>query len=148
MKFSRRVTGRVSQKKGQVFEAMVFSCAQRLGFHPIKIPLGARQLPGNRLIRVKTDFDLILVSEKVIFLDLKCTKAQSFPLSCATPHQIDSLAECERRGHKAGYLVNFETTNQIVFFSSLLFRLAVRGSLKPEHGILIGSEGSFDLRKI
>lgn len=143
------MSGKLSQRKGVTFENIVFSTAYRQGFHPIRIPLGAKQVGMGKLIRVRTDFDMILVhDQKALFLDLKCTKAKSFPFSSQTEHQIQSLAECEKRGHTAGYLVNFELINQIVFFSASKFKALSRGSLKPEDGICLGTEMTFDLKRL
>lgn len=133
-----------------MFENIVYSTAWRQTFHPCRIPDGCKQLSNTKLIRVKSPFDFILAAPngRCIFIDCKTTKAKKFNFSSIVEHQIDMLFGFEKCGHKAGYLIHFQETNDVVFFSASQFISNKRGSLGPMDGLVIGKEMDFNLRKI
>lgn len=149
--FNRIIAGKKSKSRGEYWEALVRSVAYRQGFGVIRIPDGCRQVSAVKLLRVKTPFDFVLVKQPSIsiFVDTKTTKAKAFCFSALTTHQIEALMDCEKAGFDAGYLVHFQTSDEVVFFSAItLNRLGMNASLKPNEGLIIGREQAFDLNQI
>lgn len=142
--------GKKAQAIGAMWENIFHSAAQRQGFTCIRIENGCKNA-GGTLIRVaqKFDFILSLKGHKACFLDTKTVKASNYSASMITSHQIDSLAKLEQDGHLAGYLVLFQKSNQVVWYSaSQLKNLQARESLTPSDGKVLGKESDFSLKLI
>lgn len=147
-RFKNQLRGKKAQASGDRWENILFSNAYRQGFHPCRIPNGCKSIGLNRLIRVESPFDFILskVPGVVLFLDTKTCGTKNFSHSQLKKHQIEELRFCELAGALAGYLVHFQTINQVVFFSALqLMNLESKKSLKPKDGIILGKELDFNL---
>jgi penicillin-binding protein-related factor A (putative recombinase) len=137
----RILAGRKAKARGDIFENTFRSAAHRAHFKCIQIPMGAKQVARNKMIRVRTPFDFVLIHRKgAVFLDTKITLKKSFSFSDCTPHQIKELMEIEKLGHLAGYVVYYSELNRIVFYHSYkLVRLQIGKSVKPEDGVSLGS---------
>lgn len=144
---NRRIAGRIAKKSGEVFENILKSTAYRQGFYPIQIPTGCKTIGPGKIIRVRTAFDFIFVKKDLtLFIDAKSVKAKAYSTSMITPHQVVELKECEQAGFTSGYIVYFQTSDQVVFFSaSQLKAQFFKTSLKPEDGVILGRLTSFDL---
>ncbi len=142
--------GYKAKANGQIFEAFVKSCAQKQGFKVTQIPLGAKQIGGGKLIRVRTDFDFILWKNGfAVALDAKSTTHENFATDSLTSHQVLSLKEIEDQGFIAGYLVYFSELERVVFYSATqLSQMRFRQSLKPENGIQCGRINKMDFSPI
>lgn len=146
----RILAGRQAKKNGERAEDLMHREALRDGWTVIKLPMGAKMLSRNKMIRVRTDFDFVFVkAEKVVFTDSKTTKLNSFTYSMITDHQVNKLKELEGHGHKAGYIVIFSSLKKIVFFGGTQLWCLRRGeSLKPSDGILLGNTMCFRLNRL
>lgn len=144
------IGGRQAKARGDAFENILATSASRTNWDIIKIPLGAKQVSADRLIRVQTPFDFVFIKkEKVIFCDSKTTKNKTFTFSSITNHQLKELLICESHGHKSGYIVNFTEYKKTVFFSATqLNNLQKNNSLRPSDGILVGENYIINLDRI
>ena len=140
--------GRKAQAHGKEWESIFHLQAVKQGLVCIRINDGCKST-GYKLIRVRQAFDFILSFDKypACFIDTKTVKTTNYSASMVTSHQVADLAKLEAHGHFAGYLVNFTKTNQIVWFSATQLKQLTEGmSLKPSDGLLLGTEGAFDLK--
>ncbi len=149
-KYSKIISGRLAQSRGQNFEKILSDSAKRTHWDLVKIPLGARQVSADRLIRVKTPFDFVFVKkERVIFADAKTIKSKTYSHSQITGHQLNELLTFESHGHKSGYIVNFTELKKTVFYTaSQLKNLQPGYSLSPQDGILVGENFIINLDRI
>lgn len=148
---SRRTRGQKAKSNGDRWEMIVFNTAMRQGFRAVRIPNGCRSLGKNNFARVKTPYDFYLCEAGVgiIAFDTKTTIGKTFSYSQLTHHQVLELRHLELCLQRAGYLIHFQSTNQIIWFTASQLTSLVSGkSLKIEDGILLGKELDFDLRKI
>lgn len=149
----RSIAGLIANRKGARFEQFFINSAKICGFKPIPIPDGCetvRDRAGKlKLLRVQTPFDFILIGKnQAIFLDTKVTQGSTFPHSAIKHHQLRFLEDCSEAG-PSGYLVFFEKTNEVVFFSSDKLSGCTKGqSLKPKDGLVLGSLHSWNPNKI
>lgn len=154
MSISRRIAnkmrGHLSQRRGEAFENLLRGECRRTKWTVVFFPPGIKNISTTRFIRVKTPLDFIFVKgPKVVFIDAKTTKAKTYSFSKLTPHQIEMLIEIENHGHEAGYCVNFTELNITVFFrASMLVALKGRTSLKPDDGIVLGSNSIIVLDRL
>lgn len=146
-KISKILAGKKAKARGDIFENAFRAAAYRAYFKPIQIPMGAKFVGKDRMIRVRTPFDFVLIHRKgTVFLDTKISLKKTFSYTQCTPHQVAELMEIERLGHLAGYVVYFSELNRIVFFHShKLTRLQLGMSLRPEDGEDLGSLQTLNL---
>lgn len=136
--------GHTSKSSGAAFESFFSTACSFAGLYPIRFPEGGRWTRGNgglmKMSPVKTPFDFIIInSGKTAFVDTKSISAERVTFSFLTPHQIETLADCEKKGIKAGYVIHFKNTNNVYFFkASLLKTLKKGGSLDQHEGEYIG----------
>lgn len=150
---SRHRAGRVAQKIGQTFEAMLYNLSVSQGICCVRIPDGCRQIRGPRgyqLLRVSTPFDYVLFyKDKSIVLDTKTTEGSTFTYSAIQSHQLTSLTKCAKHIHAAGYLVWHRDTDDVVFYSHRhLLRLRPRESLSAVDGFNLGPYNKMDLTRL
>jgi penicillin-binding protein-related factor A (putative recombinase) len=141
-RLSNIIRGRQARNRGSSFENTLHGEFLRHGWTVTKIPLGAKQIGANKLIRVKTDFDFVFAKEgKAMFIDAKITKAKAYGCAAVTDHQINKLYDFEKQGFTAGYIICFSELKTTVFYrASQLRQLRDRSSLKPEDGVCIGND--------
>lgn len=142
--------GKKSQEKGEAFETSLRENAGRERYTVVRIPNGARR-GGGFIIPIKSPFDFVLVKKKnVVFCDAKTTEEKTFGHSAIKEKQIENLFALHLQDHVSGYIVRFESHNKTVFFNARLLdsRLGVRGSLKVEDGVEIGSATSYSIDKL
>lgn len=150
-KLSKIISGRKAKKVGAEFEDLLHVQCTANGWQVVKMPMGAKMLNAHKMIRVRTDFDFVFAKKfpQVIFADAKCVEAKAFSASRITPHQLKAILGLERRGFKAGYIVNFSNKFSTVWFSASQLAGLTRGqSLKPEEGIYLGTSNRIDLDMI
>jgi penicillin-binding protein-related factor A (putative recombinase) len=96
---------------------------------------------GVRAIPTKTPFDFVMCRDGIaVFFDAKSTSAKTFAASAIQLHQLYHLARVENAGFRSGYVVYFQETDEVVFFSaSQLAKLKRGDSLKPDDGLQLGS---------
>lgn len=142
--------GKKAQAIGKVWESIFQNAAKKQGFVCIRIEDGCRSA-YMKLIRVRQSFDFVLSFKglPVAFIDTKTVKSANYTASMVTAHQVADLALLEANGSYAGYLVLFQKSNQVVWYSaSQLKNLQARESLTPSDGILLGKESDFCLKMI
>lgn len=147
---TRVAAGRQAQAKGERWQTLFQNSAVRQGFHCIRIPDGCRTVQ-RRLIRVPSPFDFIISKTGLTcaFLDTKTCKTRKFAFSGKVAHQVYNLNLLEKHGLKAGYLVHFQTSSEVVFFpASKLSGMLERTSLGAEDGIILGIEMNFSLERL
>lgn len=150
---NRVKAGKLANRKGLRFEQFLINSARICGFKPIPIPDGCetvRDRSGRlKLLRVQTPFDFILIGQnQSIFIDTKITQGKTFPHSAIKHHQLRYLEDCSEAG-PSGYLVYFESTNEVVFFSSQKLASCTKGhSLKPLDGLILGGPQDWNPKKI
>lgn len=137
-----RIRGLKAKRAGDSWENVFESSAWRAGCKVIKIPSGCRWVAANRAVAVPTPFDFVIMKAgKSIYLDTKSTMDANWTYSMNDPQQLHWLGECAQAGHKAGYVVNFQSIRKVVFFSIyLLAGLRPRESLKPEQGYQLSGD--------
>lgn len=143
--------GKIAKVKGDRFEILFKNIAASQGFKCIKIPMGAKMISSQRMIRVATPFDFILFHGGNSYcIDTKFTSDKKFSKSKITPHQLQELKECSDYPNViAGYVVNFNELNKVVFFSAAqLSSVKTKSSLNPEEGTMLGTTMNFDLKLI
>lgn len=126
--------GRAQQSFGSFFEKIFFyGCSRVNGMAVTRFPDGCRVLGKNRVVRVKTPCDWILsYGGMTAMLDTKTTSTDSFAYSKIEPHQIEEMVKHQVAGAKAGYIIWFRKSDDVIFVSSLLLHglLSKRGSIK------------------
>jgi hypothetical protein len=140
----RKKKGLKAKRSGQRFEEIVKIPASRDGIEVIQIPSGARWVPmrgGVRAIPTKTPFDFVMCRDGIaVFFDAKSTSAKNFTASSIQLHQLYHLARVENAGFRSGYVVYFQGTDEVVFFSASQLASLKRGdSLKSSDGLMLGS---------
>ena len=152
MKTNKRIiAGRQAKRRGEGFENLLHGEAYRKGWQVIRIPDGCKQVSAAKTIRVRTPFDFIFVkNNKAIFIDAKTTKAKSFSTSQLTPHQIKILSDLDKNGFQAGYIINFSELNITSFYrgSQLAYLLKNSSSLKPQDGVIVGTNTNINIETI
>ena len=140
------ISGHKSRNNGLRFEAILLHSAFKSGWTAMKLPEGGKQV-HRKFIRVPVQFDFIFAKQgTVIFADAKTTIASSYAHSQITRHQVDELLRLEKAGTIAGYIINFETKNEVRFYpASQLDKLKHGESLNDQSGILLGSSSNIDL---
>lgn len=146
-KLLKVIQGKRAKINGDFFENQLHREALNRGYSVIKIPSGCKSLGLGKLIRVATPFDFVFTkSSRVIFIDAKTTKTNTFTNSKVTPHQLSALYEQEKQGICAGYIVHFQNTNKIVFFSATRLKsLSLGQGLKQDDGVLLGIDFKINL---
>jgi penicillin-binding protein-related factor A (putative recombinase) len=121
---------------GDLFESLfVLGCRRTNGLVVTRFPDGCKVVGRNQVIRVKTPCDWIITFGGVTALiDTKTTEGESFPFSKIEKHQVSEMLRHELAGAKAGYVIWFRKTDDVLFVSaSLLASLMLqRGSIKPK----------------
>lgn len=122
-----------SQHAGKLFEAQFEYACRSIGAYPIKIPPGCKTIGARILVRVKSPFDYTVAGKRTLFVDTKSCSQASFPADKITPHQIRDLSELSKRGHLAGYVVNFRAHSLFSFFDAKQLNESIRTrvGLKP-----------------
>lgn len=144
-------SGKLAKAQGQRFEILFKNITSAQGFKCIQIPMGAKMISAQRMIRVATPFDFVLFYDHYTFcIDTKTTSANRFAYSSLKPHQVKELSECGKFFNVlAGYVVNFFELNKVVFYSAnQLSELKTKSSLTPEDGIMLGTTMNFNLLSI
>lgn len=146
-KMQNQKRGLIAKKSGDGFEAFIKAACYTRGWGMIEIPSGCEWVSAHKARPVKTPFDFVLVKQGIcVFGDAKTSLANSFSYSMVDPNQKKWLAYTESFGHISGYLVNFRTLEQTVFFSAKqLSSLRPRQSLKPDNGLLLGDNNGIHL---
>ncbi len=142
---------------GARWENILKSSALRAGYSVTEIPDGCMVVGRNKIIRVPSPYDLMLFhpkAKKSIHLDAKSTTTKKFPYSLINYKQIVELNKAASAGNYAGYLVNFESLNKVIWFSTEVIgkanfeSLKVRKSIDPELGLDLGTFNDFSIDKI
>ena len=140
---------------GKSFEVDVLKSAVEHRLVYIRIPTGCRIIGRNAkgkpiTAMVKTPFDDVLAGDQACaFVDAKDIGDNAFQYSQITQHQVTELLKLERKGHRAGYVVNFKNLNTVRFFSaSQLASLRPRESLKPDDGLDLGTSYRIAFNKL
>lgn len=144
----RRIAGKQAKSHGEEFENILKANAYVAGFEVLRIPDGCRQVGHNKLIRVRSPFDFVFIKSKteIVFIDAKSTNNKTFSKSAISEDQLHNLSAIEKKGHIAGYIIYFRSTNQIIFFSvAKLKQLAPRQSLQAVDGTYLGNRFRIDL---
>lgn len=138
---SRSIGNKKAKHNGDLFEVQLARQARAHGWKYIKIPMGAKMVGPNKIIRVRTPFDFVFVKKgKAIFADAKSFNKKTITYSDLTHHQVQELMDMEDQDHKAGYIVHFRPAKQIVFFpASMLIALKSRTSYDHTEGFLMGN---------
>lgn len=128
--------GRKAKVIGAQVEALIERELYRQGALVIPIPSGCKWLGPNRVTPVQTPFDGLAIKDNVpVFFDIKSTSQTNFSYSQITSHQVHWLSLIEAKGLKAGYIVHFQKTDDVVFFkASDLDKLRPKESLSKEKG--------------
>lgn len=135
--------------KGVAFENVLMKEALRMGWVTIDIPDGARQVSSTKFIRCRSPFDFVFLKNgKALFCDAKCTKEKVFKYSNITEHQAKLLKQIHQHGFASGYIVNFIEQNITVYFNGRQINPLQNGSLKPENGILVGTNFIVNFERI
>lgn len=148
----KKIAGIKAKRSGQSFENTLLHTARAQQIFAYQIPMGCKPIGADhfgrlKYVPVRTACDFALVHNgKTVFLDTKTVKKNTFSFSEITHHQLDFLKQFEAHGLRAGYLIHFQTSNQVCFFSAkTLANLLPRESLSPESGLCLGSLFSFRL---
>lgn len=79
----------------------------------------AQTLDGRCIQRVKSDVDYGGGGNGRFFkFDAKDTRGKSIPLANFKPHQIQNLAQSERCGNLAGFMLRFSDLNRVFFLKA------------------------------
>lgn len=128
---------------GDLFENLFFSvCNRTPGMAVTRFPDGCKVVGRNQIVRIKTPCDWIITyGGMTALIDTKTSMNGSFPFSKISIHQVTELCKHSQSGAKAGYVVWFRDSDEIVFLSSFLLVQALnkRGSFKTENNNGIGS---------
>lgn len=149
-KIKNVISGRQAKMRGQAFENTLHAEAYRNRYHVVPIPTGCKQVSATKLIRQRTPFDFLFFKNGIaLCVDAKTTKANTYSFSSLTQHQVEVLLKIEREGFDAGYVVNFSELNVTSFFSgTLIGSIQKKSGLKPQDGIIVGSNSIINLDKI
>jgi penicillin-binding protein-related factor A (putative recombinase) len=142
-----------SKAHGNAFEDLFYRLTRLQGIAITRIPDGCRFIGRNQIIPVKSPWDFILSYEqKSAYVDVKTTEENSFSNSMITQHQAEELAQHNRAGIAAGYVVWLRKLNRVFFMPAmeLVKRLDQKGSFNHESpfALLLGDIGNFDVRKL
>lgn len=147
--------GNAAKAFGDLFEDLFFlGCRRTPGMVVTRFPDGCKVVGKNRLVRVKTPCDWVITYGGVsALIDTKTTAKNTFPFSKIETHQVDEMARHQSAGAKAGYVIWFRQTDDIIFVASLLLSefISKRGSLKCEEGnniIHLGKSRDFNVTRI
>lgn len=141
----RLSAGKAAQASGKSFEALFETMCNIQQIKYVRIPSGARTVKKGILIREKSPFDCFIEKNgRLLFADLKSTKAGTFPTEKIKDHQIEALSVLKKGGQKSGYIVEFSTRHEIYFFDvATLIKLKIlKKSASPAQGVLVGLVGS------
>lgn len=146
MNLNRRIGGLKAKRNGQLFENVVKSQCERLGWAVVRIPDGSRTLGLNKIIRVKSPFDFCIAKRgNVIFFDAKSWEGATWAKSKVNDKQVEHLLKLEAAWQVSGYMVFFKKIDRVIFFTATqLDSLNARESLLPGQGIDLGSIKDFD----
>lgn len=136
--------GKAAQASGKSFETLFETMCNVQQIKYVRIPSGGRTVKKGILIREKSPFDCYIQKEgKLLFADLKSTKAGTFPTEKIKEHQIEALSILKLGGQKSGYIVDFSSRHEIYFFDvATLIKLKILGkSASPAQGVLVGTTG-------
>lgn len=153
MKNLRRFSGLRAKRQGEEFEHRFYHQAQINGFECIRIPDGCRTVRDRYgkigVMRIKSPFDFILLSEKkTLLVDTKSCESKHFARSKINYNQLTHLMRASRF-HLAGYVVWFKKSDSVVFFhAKQLNGLRHGSSLSEAMGVHLGTLMNFDVRKI
>jgi hypothetical protein len=141
--FKKIIGGKKGKSEGAAFEAFFATACYFAGLYPIRFPEGGKWIKDKgrmKMIPVKTPFDFIIINDgKTAFVDTKSIINERVIYSFLTPHQVETLSDCEKKGIKAGYVIHFKTTNNVYFFkASQLQELKKRESLEQHEGEYLG----------
>jgi len=120
-------------KIGKAFEFLIETILELKGFTVLRIPDGCRQVSAFKIIRTKSPFDFIAHKKgECIYFDAKTTEGKTFPYSLVNHVQVKHLASLQESGFRAGYIIEYRETAEIVFASAKkLLNLVPGKSLKP-----------------
>ncbi len=147
--------GRFAKKVGAEFENRFMAyCAHAEFVSCIRIPDGCIKVGAFKLIPKRTPFDYIcLYKDNSIFCDTKTSLKNTYPLNDAKiAFQIENFRIVDSHNQASGYLVEFRMKGEYRWFSYKRLKeiIAVRKSLCPDDGLLVGSTFpmSIDFEKI
>jgi len=114
------------------------------------MPDGCKVVGKNRLIRVKTPFDYILIYQGMsVYLDCKSFDSDRITNSQITEHQLESLLRIEESGGIAGYLIYFRPAHAICFCRATdLAKIKPGSSLPGFSMVILGSIEDFTLGRL
>lgn len=139
----KQVAGHRARNVGLLFETHLEIMTEKHGGTCVKIPNSGRVVGTGhqkKFVKMKSPFDFMIVKEgRACVLDCKAINKTSLPFSLLKQHQLKELAKCAPH-IPAGYLVWFQTTDQVVWFEvSILATLKPRESLSPQDGQQLGT---------
>lgn len=137
-----------SKRVGTGFENVFEKITAQAGILCIRIPDGCKVVGLNNLVRKKTPFDFILISNgQCAMIDTKTTIGESFRINdpkLFEPHQISIMKAANERGITAGFMILFRLTETLCFIEAKdLDNLKYQGkkSIGPSDCILLGRLG-------
>lgn len=142
MSLKQSIAGKQAKAHGKGFEKFIESAAGIAGFNVTRMPDGMVSRGLNKMQRIKTYYDFILLKpdDKIIFLDCKTTNNKTFSHSSLTQHQVIKLKEIHDLGYAAGYVIEYRPLNEIVWFPASTLKFLKPGqSLRPSDGLALGN---------
>lgn len=135
---------------GKQWESIFERTAHSQGVTCIRMPDGCRVVGPNKLIRVRTPFDYILIHKSTsVYLDCKSFDSDQITYSMIKDHQMATLLDIEISGCPAGYLIYFRKSNVICFAkASQLSRIQPETSLHGREMIILGQLESFAVGRL
>jgi penicillin-binding protein-related factor A (putative recombinase) len=142
----KRLAGKLAQSRGKSFETLFQETCKIQGIAVTPIPNGCRNV-GRRIVRVKSPFDWVLgYNKRAAFIDTKTSGDKNFNHSKIKPHQLKALQNLSSSG-VAGYVLKIN--GKIYFVDVSILAETKKGeSVKLDYAVLLGSDFSFDARKI
>lgn len=134
---------------GEIFEKLFYRAVTSLGMACVRIPNGCKTVGRNKLIRVKTPADYMVVSKgRFAMIDTKTQgSGQTFPKANINSNQVFSMLYMKQHGAWGGYVCHFRDIDKVVFFDAEVLRLADEG-LHWEDGLYLGPIEDMNLERI
>lgn len=144
--------GRRAKALGTSWEAIIERKCIREQIMHVRIPDGCRQIGKQKLIRVRSPLDYVLIKEgKTVFLDAKTINADTLSYSFlhdskSTSHQLETMRRISVNKCRAGLLIWFRLSNIISFIDAqLLMVIQPNEGIKYDAGLILGKFEDFKL---
>lgn len=133
---------------GARFEKTLEHFARIEGMLVARQPLAFRYRTGGKAVAIRAELDYALVTPegRVSWVDAKSCGQPTYARSALTPHQVRRAYVYNHHNVPAGFVVEFRSLNQVVFFTGLqAYSLSPGQSLHPSSGLSLGSCVRFSL---